>query len=228
MTKIEITFIFPTAFQLTSSRRGWPNRSNGVNHCVNFNSHPHEEDDYTRCVTTPGLHISTHILTKRMTVDYYTDLYRLGFQLTSSRRGWQHLTRKNSIWRIFQLTSSRRGWPFAVIIVLVIIIYFNSHPHEEDDYLTTGLSVSVKLYFNSHPHEEDDRGYWRSSDFRSISTHILTKRMTAETETYNEQNNISTHILTKRMTANSEDIASLKTFQLTSSRRGWQLLFMCP
>ena len=34
-------------------------------------------------------------------------------------------------------------------------VYFNSHPHEEDDVIQV-LSNWHSEYFNSHPHEEDD------------------------------------------------------------------------
>ena len=78
-------------------------------------------------------------------------------------------------------------------------MYFNSHPHEEDD--KRGVArVATETHFNSHPHEEDDdrgrkgkihRGYFNSHPHEEddeencglmqetfISTHILTKRMT--------------------------------------------------
>ena len=32
---------------------------------------------------------------------------------------------------------------------------FNSHPHEEDDGMSSTY-INAKAYFNSHPHEEDD------------------------------------------------------------------------
>ena len=35
-----------------------------------------------------------------------------------------------------------------------------------------------RLYFNSHPHEEDDEDLERDGAVDDISTHILTKRMT--------------------------------------------------
>ena len=54
--------------------------------------------------------------------------------------------------------------------------------------------------FNSHPHEEDDHHRQHSSKDGSISTHILTKRMTHITHTAVIRSGISTHILTKRMT----------------------------
>ena len=122
-------------------------------------------------------HISTHILTKRMT------------------RQW-------------------RKQP-------TLPVYFNSHPHEEDDYfificpappflfqLTSSRRgwlwcVEITLgcrHFNSHPHEEDDeRGAYAEKE-RSISTHILTKRMTRGWRDGSCGQKISTHILTKRMT----------------------------
>ena len=34
-------------------------------------------------------------------------------------------------------------------------VYFNSHPHEEDD-RNYSLQIFFSGYFNSHPHEEDD------------------------------------------------------------------------
>ena len=56
-------------------------------------------------------------------------------------------------------------------------------------------------YFNSHPHEEDDHLNFSKSFGNSISTHILTKRMTGNVYQVNWTLSISTHILTKRMTS---------------------------
>ena len=58
------------------------------------------------------------------------------------------------------------------------------------------------LYFNSHPHEEDDCVvHLRAFIPTNISTHILTKRMTKNKNGDVQKSNISTHILTKRMTS---------------------------
>ena len=56
--------------------------------------------------------------------------------------------------------------------------HFNSHPHEEDDASILFVFTNPNN-FNSHPHEEDD--YWENCEtaVQDISTHILTKRMTA-------------------------------------------------
>ena len=56
--------------------------------------------------------------------------------------------------------------------------HFNSHPHKEDDLLPGNLYNQIQN-FNSHPHKEDDRKSCIHSGYRSISTHILIRRMTA-------------------------------------------------
>ena len=55
---------------------------------VYFNSHPHEEDDGRTIVEDGLVGISTHILTRRMTIATYICMTLLMvFQLTSSRGG---------------------------------------------------------------------------------------------------------------------------------------------
>ena len=143
-----------------------------------FNSHPHEEDDgltlfiksfndisthiLTKRMTLCGFYIlhhryiSTHILTKRMTSSWHGTFTPKAFQLTSSRRGWLLFSYFYTWTWIFQLTSSRRGWQVCIVL-LSLPGHFNSHPHEEDDSVSRFLNPS--LY---------------------ISTHILTKRMTTQ------------------------------------------------
>ena len=101
---------------------------------------------------------------------------------------------------IFQLTSSRRGW-LCFRLVVYILLYFNSHPHEEDDNLICLFPIYI-----------------------IISTHILTKRMTGRNNRELRNFSISTHILTKRMTWWSDPRIRRFQFQLTSSRRGWPRL----
>ena len=143
-----------------------------------FNSHPHEEDDRWWLGNLKQTNISTHILTKRMTVINSSFRAPCAFQLTSSRRGWRH----------------------GMTALLRLKSYFNSHPHEEDDQRLY-LFVSILEYFNSHPHEEDDDAPPPPAKQSTIiSTHILTKRMTGTVESAGTNKAISTHILTKRMT----------------------------
>ena len=122
------------------------------------------------------------------------------FQLTSSRRGWRILSLISNHHPVFQLTSSRRGWRG--------VPDWQAHKWG---------------YFNSHPHEEDDVKAWYVISTCPISTHILTKRMTATITFPIPFSDISTHILTKRMTRTAPDLyLSVLVFQLTSSRRGWR------
>ena len=193
------TAFAPILFQLTSSRRGWQSIQTIQEPMKYFNSHPHEEDDEESNKHSNACDISTHILTKRMTIKLLISRKRKSFQLTSSRRGWPaqeivlsepvsistHILTKRmteqawqrKIRREFQLTSSRRGWPmrswhwcwpFRIsthILTKRMTVReredlqrrdFNSHPHEEDDFVVLGVSEDHS-HFNSHPHEEDDQ-----------------------------------------------------------------------
>ena len=70
------------------------------------------------------------------------------------------------------------------------------------------LQDPLLQYFNSHPHEEDDGISTKRTKGSSISIHILTKRMTVNISILNQSIRISIHILTKRMTQ-TFDIKSL-------------------
>ena len=145
-------------FQLTASRRGWRR---------------------DHCEPEPSDSISTHSLTKRLTVaPSHPSCWSAGFQLTASRRGWR--------WKMRRMIS--------------MLMYFNSQPHEEADTLKLNkvtsyfifqltasrrgwrncrLSGNQMTHFNSQPHEEADL-YRRkfTSGGQWISTHSLTKRLT--------------------------------------------------
>ena len=82
-------FVIVFVFQLTSSRRGWQRWISRIWLPEHFNSHPHEEDDKVKKLELEQNHISTHILTKRMTGFNNYFCIRIVFQLTSSRRGWR-------------------------------------------------------------------------------------------------------------------------------------------
>ena len=140
-----------------------------------FNSHPHEEDDFKTHTGCNKRAISTHILTKRMT--------KQGKIPNSLLVISTHILTK----RMTSMSFGSRGF----------LAYFNSHPHEEDDWLRI-MERWKKIHFNSHPHEEDDSDGSQEFDYQNISTHILTKRMT------------------KLKSLNWSKII----FQLTSSRRG--------
>ena len=145
---------------------------------------------------------------------------------------------------IFQLTSSRRGWR-CISHPWFSHWYFNSHPHEEDDhlkrtykekrYISTHILTKrmtkaiekipyfglfqltssrrgwrfskilalIAVHFNSHPHEEDDGD-----------------RIRAETGS----GNFNSHPHEEDDICEADERSLTGTFQLTSSRRGWQTL----
>ena len=219
MTELRLLSVIYLLFQLTSSRRGWPFNNIFWYLIQHFNSHPHEEDDNAATppllnwsfqltssrrgwqigtVESDGTNISTHILTKRMTVSAYafTMLSCISTHILTKRMTSSVPPLVTGF--VFQLTSSRRGWRIA-LLPFSCHNYFNSHPHEEDDFQWPIIYIIIN-YFNSHPHEEDDVPPGFNSAFLCISTHILTKRMT---------------FLYMRTPI-------ISIFQLTSSRRGWQ------
>ena len=132
-SSIVVEFLESAIFQLTTSRRGRPQKFPFKNNKGYFNSRPHEEVDqrYVRHrnffhhfnsrpheevdVSTAGDesygNISTHDLTKRSTF----------------------LRRPSSSSEVFQLTTSRRGRHKAMQQHNFVVEYFNSRPHEEVD-----------------------------------------------------------------------------------------------
>ena len=98
-------------FQLTSSQGGWPPTAWGIVCSSFFNSHPHKEDDEL--------------------YHFYLQDY-LFFQLTSSQGGWRWFDDECIHSCSFQLTSSQGGW-LCLWEKLWQDLFFNSHPHKEDD-----------------------------------------------------------------------------------------------
>ena len=143
-----------------------------------FNSPPHKKNHIaTTMINTVLFKISTHILTKRMTEYLLMFLFFCIFQLTSSRRGWRSTAYAGVNSTLFQLTSSRRGWHWTssgseLDIPFQLTSSRRGWPGQLDSpqfvqtfQLTSSRRgwlplICVKCYRNS------------------ISTHILTKRMT--------------------------------------------------
>ena len=207
-------------FQLTSSRRGWLFFQISFRWSVYFNSHPHEEDDHMHKTVYCIRDISTHILTKRMTLGITLKNICNKFQLTSSRRGWQWYHVCVFIFIIFQLTSSRRGWPYFSSFVIITVPFQLTSSRRGWRYYDKSPGCLFIFQLTS------SRRGWHGATVLikgvSISTHILTKRMTVCWFYEHTIANISTHILTKRMTNGMGADAEYISFQLTSSRRGWR------
>ena len=167
-------------FQLTSSRRGWPLRTGKYRLCSSISTHilTKRMTDSLRLLNCHA-DISTHILTKRMTASCIIPVNTSSsFQLTSSRRGW--LSSTNGVHSKGYFNSHpHEEDDYDRRKICRNSGHFNSHPHEEDDDLPASEWTSDN-HFNSHPHEEDDYSFvHRLLSSSLISTHILTKRMTA-------------------------------------------------
>ena len=127
------------------------------NHSIRryFNSHPHEEDD--RCIEHFEMSedISTHILTKRMTP--FKKIFRHWTDIST-----HILTKRMTVLEV--VASWEKGISTHILTKRMTFKQY--------------FVYSYCLYFNSHPHEEDD-GYLSDENYiYDISTHILTKRMT--------------------------------------------------
>ena len=129
-----------------------------------FNSPPHKKNHIaTTMINTVFFKISTHILTKRMTII--------------------HSFAAPAIYISTHILTKRMTDGFPTFCILCVI-----STHILTKRMTT-LQQLVRLserYFNSHPHEEDDHPFLGSRRTLPISTHILTKRMTRLESVYDE------------------------------------------
>ena len=121
------------------------------------------------------------------------------------------------------------------------LTYFNSQPHKEADETVSDTAAFIPN-FNSQPHKEADETIEEAKAMYEISTHSLTRRLTAyscnphtgnihfNSQPHKEADlhllffwklkGISTHSLTRRLTYPSAFATSLPTFQLTASQGG--------
>ena len=111
MTQETLVTLWTLLFQLTSSRRGWLILFIIKIKELNFNSHPHEEDD---------------------TVPITGSSWLRNFNSHPHEEDDDNLIHHFNPSFLFQLTSSRRGWR-SRFRISTLSEYFNSHPHEEDD-----------------------------------------------------------------------------------------------
>ena len=169
-------------FQLTASRRGWP-------------------DPGRR--TLAGICISTHSLTKRLTlfISYIHHCSRY-FNSQPHEEADDNLITLITAGFTFQLTASRRGWRYysgtvihadgisthsltkrLTVLSMENVFYcnhFNSQPHEEAD-VNVKLKMQDMLLFQL---TASRRGWLEvmmiGMMVRNISTHSLTKRLTSK------------------------------------------------
>ena len=101
--------------------------------------------------------ISTHSLTRRLTVAAFFFCCPKVYFNSQPHKEADH------------------GRPVSILIYR----YFNSQPHKEADSSTTNWTT-LRGYFNSQPHKEADGSLLYAAYGRRISTHSLTRRLTAK------------------------------------------------
>ena len=209
------------SFQLTSSQGGWQLQRPLLPSYTHFNSHPHKEDDLVMAKHQFSLFISTHILTRRMT------MVILGKSKKKLHISTHILTRRMTFLFfffldafIFQLTSSQGGWRGSTTPQYPVL---NISTHILTRRMTRfdNSSISCLEYFNSHPHKEDDAVSTDTIKKPDISTHILTRRMTnTESRPCPGQMHFNSHPHKEDDTIRAWG-DHITSFQLTSSQGGW-------
>ena len=164
-----------------------------------FNSQPHEEADSVHTTIARGQGISTHSLTKRLTLFVAlwerTDLH-FNSQPHEEADVGGDVTAVSC--NIFQLTASRRGWRYRHLIFL---LFQNISTHSLTKRLTRNdVCSEISEIFQLTA----SRRGWRT-----------------EIGIPSARSDISTHSLTKRLTNTYPRKYYPSLFQLTASRRGW-------
>ena len=104
--------ILKQLFQLTASQGGWHYWLSQLRLLIHhFNSQPHKEADDLYGLAPVGVYISTHSLTRRLTIERRTICWQGTFQLTASQGGWRAISLSTVLICSFQLTASQGGWP---------------------------------------------------------------------------------------------------------------------
>ena len=98
-----------------------------------FNSHPHEEDDGNEFMHYIQKIISTHILTKRMTLDYKFTV--IAWNHFNSHPHEEDDRIHNELPYNHEISTHilTKRMTTALLLLFVHFSHFNSHPHEEDD-----------------------------------------------------------------------------------------------
>ena len=166
-----------------------------------FNSPPHKKNHIaTTMINTVFFKISTHILTKRMTIIHsfaapaiYISTHILTKRMTDGFPTFCILCVISTHILTKRMTTLQQ-------LVRLSERYFNSHPHEEDDWKENGYKYGTH-YFNSHPHEEDDcHTHFCMAETRNFNSHPHEEDDHEFVFIHCFCPIISTHILTKRMT----------------------------
>ena len=120
-----------------------------------FNSHPHKEDDGLCASVWFCMLISTHILTKRMTIYIRSSYFTFCISTHILTKRMTKCSQNNFRQPTISTHILTKRMTQQLLKRVLLLNYFNSHPHEEDD-CGKFMGSGKHGYFNSHPHEEDD------------------------------------------------------------------------
>ena len=166
---------------------------------MDFNSHPHEEDDSA----------------------YFSfDNIQSTFQLTSSRRGWHQSKVKTNEIENFNSHPHEED-DSSRFRISTLSEYFNSHPHEEDDF------ILYKQTWNTIFQLTSSRRGWQA--YRELIERDVLFQLTSSRRGWLQQYLTSGLMELFQLTSSRRGwpstislILEPYVFQLTSSRRGWQ------
>ena len=176
-----------------------------------FNSQPHKEADWwpgkrvmwwrwfqltasqggwrvTRSWKTSWLAISTHSLTRRLTIFALSEDHCMCISTHSLTRRLTEENQRILCERVFQLTASQGGWPASIKVIAVGAI-ISTHS------LTRRLTIRYTIV----------------NRCVLISTHSLTRRLTGNSSYILSANYISTHSLTRRLTTSDTILDIVKS-----------------
>ena len=167
-------------FQLTASQGGWRKSGERWRCSLKFQLTASQGGWRHRNVLSAYNFISTHSLTRRLTDNFLWVTFILEvFQLTASQGGWR--IRIIPLIRVMWISTHSLTRRLTVVMAKDVWCswYFNSQPHKEAD--THVCFVYVRGgHFNSQPHKEADQlSHSQLHNLKYISTHSLTRRLTA-------------------------------------------------
>ena len=143
------------------------------------------------------IHISTHSLTRRLTLFKFAVAVVTDISTHSLTRRLTNATDPVSLSQYISTHSLTRRLTIRQFSAPDRTVHFNSQPHKEADWKKHS-EEETHTHFNSQPHKEADGSPDTTQNIELISTHSLTRRLTDG-----------------RL---KDD--NLKTFQLTASQGG--------
>ena len=208
-------------FQLTASRGGWPFFPQSCQLTGTFQLTASRGGwRFKSFSTLPSSIVSTHSLTRRLTIFLLIFLSKLMFQLTASRGGWPNRWKQIIRWSCFNSQPHEEA-DLDHFYMLIDIFRFNSQPHEEADEYQTVQFIMFRTFQLTA-----SRGGWLAAGTYHLKLEKF--QLTASRGGWQFTNTGSGEQIPFQLTASrggwhgiQEQHSYLFLFQLTASRGGW-------